>query len=87
MPGRYGQPPGFGGGYTQPTRGEFQPGTEVGVIDPNTGRFYTCVSGTAMGAHASATRPSMARHSTGSTPTMAAHCEVTRPQMNAGCSA
>jgi len=32
---RFGIPPGFEDGFDDPTRGEFQPGTEAGAIDPN----------------------------------------------------
>ena len=35
---RYTNPGGFGGAYDEPAKGEFQPGTEEGVEDPNAGR-------------------------------------------------
>lgn len=50
MPPRYGRPPGFGGAYDTPGAGQFQSGTETGVVDPNVNRFWTKYSGTAFAA-------------------------------------
>lgn len=44
MPPRFGQPPGFGGAYTDPLRGEFQPGIEQGVVDPNANKFWAAAT-------------------------------------------
>jgi hypothetical protein len=42
---RYGSPPGFGGGGDEPPGGEFQPGEEPGVVDPNAGRYGGRIAG------------------------------------------
>lgn len=84
-PGRFGQPPGFGGGYTQPTRGEFQPGSETGVVDPNLGRFTTCKLNVGMSAHALESRPSHARHYVMTSGNMRSMSSVSRPIMKPYC--
>jgi hypothetical protein len=84
-PGRYGQPPGFGGGYTQPPYGEFQPGSEDGVIDPNLGRFTVCKLNVSMRANAATSLPSGARHYSATCGGMASHVRISRPIMNPVC--
>jgi len=85
MPGRYGQPAGFGGGFSQPTRGEFQPGIEEGVIDPNIGRNYVCISTPSMSTHHAFSKPNNAAHALSTTPTTVAHAVFSKPRMNANC--
>lgn len=85
MPGRFGQPAGFGGGFTQPTRGEFQPGTEEGVIDPNFGRQYVCLSKPSSVTLAAFTKPNSVRHFVATDPTSATHFAATKPQSNVNC--
>lgn len=84
-PGRFGQPPGFGGGYTQPTRGEFQPGTEDGVVDPNFGRFTVCKLNVSMRANAATSLPAGARHYAVAPGMMTSHVSTTRPIMKPYC--
>ena len=62
MPPRYGRPPGFGGAYDGPTRGRFQPGSEVGVVDPNEGRYWSKAVNPAMTTNASTSAASMGTH-------------------------
>lgn len=65
---RFGDPGGFGGAFDDPSKGEFQPGDEVGVIDPNAGRFWSKGYNATFTLNSTSTGASFTRSATTSAP-------------------